>query len=525
MLFFAAAILYSSVHVLGVAGLSPAPAHEPVGVSTAPSEIVLTAADVMPVTSSGASAPAPRVSSPATRVPSASPVSITLSAPVEGVPVDSSDLASCGAVGGRAGSKSRTGDFRAEACLVQLSEASVSQLSRFGASLTDDTAADVDFATALGERGSAGQTADWWATLPASRQSALLAAMPGVVGNLEGIPYTVRDVANRLTLNTTINQLELDQTRAQAGLVSFGDAGRRLTMLQQVSIALQRGREGDDSPRQLVSLDTVFPGRAAVSVGDLDTATNVSFMVPGMLYTVSNQITFWADRAADLHSEQELYSSTLATRTSAPSTSADVAWMGYRTPDLTNVLSLTLARAGATHLEDTVNGLDAARQTDMPRVNIIAHSYGSTAATIALSNHTIHVDSLTLLGSPGSVVPRAGDLAVSPGGVYAAAAALDPVAGSGIFGVDPGSTSFGATLLNVAGGTDPFTEQHLAATLTHNTYFMPGTESIRNLALIGIGHGALAGGRTPEPQSPEVATSPSLAYVRPQDVYREALTA
>ncbi|RKR74694.1 alpha/beta hydrolase [Frondihabitans australicus] len=482
----------------------------------APSAIVDTVADFTSTAGDSVAAPAGDSQASGADV-------ITLSAPVQGVPHHSSDLAGCAALDGRASSSTRTGDFRPAACLSQLSEASASQLKRFGASLHDDAAEDVDFATVIGEKGSAQATANWWSTLTTTRRQQLIDTMPGVVGNLEGVPYTVRDVANRLTLTTTINDLELEQTRAQFGLVSFGDEARRLTMLQQVSIALQRGREGDDATRQLVSLDTVFPGRAAVSVGDLDTADNVSLMVPGMLYTVSNQITYWTDRAADLHSEQELYSNALASQTNRPTTSATVAWMGYRTPDLTNVLSLTLARAGAVHLEDTVRGLDAERQADLPRVNVIAHSYGSTTATIALSSGKIHVDSLTVLGSPGSVVPRADDLAVTRGSVYAAAAALDPVAGSGVFGVDPGGTSFGATLLNVAGGTDPFTEQHLAATFTHNTYFMPGSESIRNLALIGIGQGSLAGGRAPAPSAPAGSSEPSLAYVRPQDVYRESL--
>lgn len=515
MLFFAAAILYSSVHLLGAAGTVVAPAHEPTTTGHTHTVTVAVGADVTPESASQAP------SAPATTLTP----DITLQAPVEGAPVHSSTLVACGATHGRYPGGSATASIHADDCLVQLAEASTSQLDRFGASLHDDTAADVDFATVLSEDGTPAQVSDWWSTLGPSRQNALVRAMPGVVGNLEGVPYSTRDTANRLTLQRAIHEITHVQTLAKVGLASFGGDARRLTMLQQISLALQRGREGDDTRRQLISLDTVFPGRAAVSVGDLDTADNVTLMVPGMLYTVSNQITFWTDRAADLHSEQDFYSNALATSTSAPTTSATVAWMGYRTPGLTNFMTLDLARAGAVHLEDTVEGLDAARRGDAPRVNIIAHSYGSTTATIALSDHTIHVDSLTVLGSPGSVVPRASDLAVDKGGVYAAAAALDPVAGSGFFGVDPGSTAFGATLLDVAGGTDPFTEQSLSPTFVHNSYFWPGTESVHNLALIGIGHGALAGGRVPDPNAPEQATSPSLAFVRPQDISRELQSA
>jgi hypothetical protein len=315
--------------------------------------------------------------------------------------------------------------------------------------------------------------------------------------------------------------LERRDSRPEPGLTLFGSGNPRLTMLQQVDLALDKGREQNVSVRQLVSLDTVFPGKAAISVGDLDTARNVSVMVPGMLYTVSNQITFWTDRASALQSSQTFWSNNLATATSAPTSSAVVAWMGYRTPGLTNVLSLDLAKVGAVHLEDAVRGIDAVRSENEPRVTVIAHSYGSTAATIALSSHTIHVDDLVVLGSPGSVVPDAARLEVTSGNVYAAAAPLDPVAGSRVFGADPGATGFGATLLDVGSATDPFTEQRLTGTLSHNGYFVPGSQSMRNLALIGIGRGDLTGGHVPDPTIPHLVSAPSLAYVRPQDVYRD----
>jgi hypothetical protein len=486
VLFFAAAILYSSVHLLGVAGASTLP-------GTAVVHEVAATSDVTP----------------------------RLQAPDEGVPVSASALAGCGAEGDRASRATREGRFDAATCLQELGAAPAGRLLAFSASLTQDDGQDVDFATHLSERGSASATRAWWRGLPDSTRATLVAAMPGVVGNLEGVPYAVRDEANRSVLSETLSTIQHRDARASAGLTGFGGETARLTMLQQVALALTPGRGGDDTGRQLVSLDTVFPGRAAISVGDLDTASNVSVMVPGMLYTVSNQIAYWTDHAAALHSEQGFWTSALATTTSRPESSAVVAWMGYRTPDLTNVASLDLARAGAVHLEETVAGLDAVRDRDRPRLTILAHSYGSTTATIALSSGRMRADALVALGSPGSVVKTAADLDVTRGSVYAAAAALDPVAGLGFFGKDPGASLFGSTLLSVAASTDPFTEQHLTGTWTHNNYFDPGSRSMRNLALIGIGRGDLAGGRPPQPDVPQVVSSPSLALVRPQDVYRD----
>lgn len=507
MLLVVAAILYSSVHVLGVAGSPAVPVHQ--AVSDAPPVTVslvsaVRRAEVLPQRSTA----------------------VELSAPVEGVPESSTDLSSCGAVDGTASAATTSGDIRASACLSQLADVEPAVLGRFARSFDSDDSSAVTFATALGERGSATATSVWWHDLTAARQTELVADLPSVVGNLEGVPYDTRDLANRLTLSSTVAHLRGEVDAQGSGFLGASADSRRLVMLQQVEIALDRGREGDDAKRSLLSLDTVFPGKAAVAVGDVDTADNVTMMVPGMLYTVSNQITWWTDRAADLHSAQDFWSSTLATdATASAATNATIAWMGYRTPDLTNVLGLSLAEAGAVHLEDAVQGLTAARAGSEPHVTLIAHSYGSTTASIALTSGKIHVDSFVALGSPGSVVAKAGDLAVTRGQVYAAAAALDPVAGSGFFGADPGSTLYGATLLDVAGGTDPFTEQSLSAVLTHNRYFTPGSQSMRNLALIGTGHGDLAEGRQPIPGGPQPTDQPTLALVRPQDVNRESLGA
>ncbi|GAA4670488.1 alpha/beta hydrolase [Frondihabitans cladoniiphilus] len=522
MLFFAAAFLYSVFHLFGVTGPSVAPAHT-VHESRSVSLSSVLLVDGVPLRHASAG--------DATSI-------VILDAPVEGDPVTPS-LTACAATPGHplvaASATTAVDGPRASiadptACLAALAAAPSRQVRRFAATFDVSTGADVSFATVLGENTSAPIVSAWWARLPLERRTVLTGALPGVVGNLEGLPYSARDLANRVTLTTTIAQVQSDLdsderagARSSGRKANAGDDTRRLTMLQQISEALRPGSEGDTSPRSLLSLDTVFPGRAAVAVGDVDTAQSVSYMIPGMLYTVSNQIGFWTDRAAALHAEQTFWANDLATPTSPALTTATVAWMGYRTPDLTNVLDLRLAQAGATHLEDAVEGLDAVRASSPPRLNLIAHSYGSTTATIALSSGTIHADSLTVLGSPGSVVPKASDLAVTTGDVYAAAAPLDPVAGSAFFGADPGASGFGATLLSVAGGTDPYTHEHLTGTISHNGYFVPGSQSMRNLALIGIGHASVAGGRLPGPDAPVEVAGPNLSYVRPQDVNRGAL--
>jgi hypothetical protein len=80
---------------------------------------------------------------------------------------------------------------------------------------------------------------------------------------------------------------------------------------------------------------------------------------------------------------------------------------------------------------------------------------------------------------------------VRNGNVYVGEAAWDPVPNSAWFGSDPGSPSYGAMRMSVGGGVDAITKELLAPSFGHNEYFGPGTESMRNMALIGIGHGEL----------------------------------
>jgi hypothetical protein len=399
-------------------------------------------------------------------------------------------------------------------CLDALATASEDELDEFARSTDasgDDTAALVD---AVASVRTAAEIASWWGGLAPSRQLALVSRVPGLVGNLEGVPYTTRDQANRSFLVGA--RAALDERRGTAD--ERGDDDARSAMLGQVAAAVG-GRAAGDADRHLVALDTVLPGRAAVSVGDLDTADDVSVLVPGMFFTVGSQLVDWTDTAGELYDEQRSWTYLLA-RADGDGLDqvAVVAWLGYRTPDLTNVYGLDLARAGADRLGDAITGLDATRASSPARVTVVAHSYGSTTATLALSSGAVSVDSLVLLGSPGSVVPSASMLDVAGDDVYAAAGSFDPVAGSGYFGADPGTAGFGAVLLHTGGGADGYTGRALAAARGHNSYLVPGTETLRSTALVGLGRGDLVDGEPGDPR-PVAPEAPDLSLVRPQELY------
>jgi pimeloyl-ACP methyl ester carboxylesterase len=162
--------------------------------------------------------------------------------------------------------------------------------------------------------------------------------------------------------------------------------------------------------------------------------------------------------------------------------------MGYQTPDLTNIGSLDLAYQARDALSSSVEAMQQQRAGNLPYTTIIAHSYGSTAALMALTQYDFSVNALVLVGTPGSAAQSAKDLHVKNTNVWVGAAAWDPVPASAFFGSDPSSPSYGAHTMGVGGGTDVITDKSLGQSIGHNEYFDPGTESIRNMALVSIGH-------------------------------------
>lgn len=359
-------------------------------------------------------------------------------------------------------------------------------------------------ATAQDDPPTAAEVARWWAALDGDLRGRLVTYAPSVVGNLDGVPYAVRDAANRAALAT--------------GLADDASGGARAAMLGQVRRSLVQVPGAPD--RYLITLDTRGTGRAAIAIGDLDTAADVTVVVPGMFFSVTGQMPDFTSTADDLYSEQ----ATLAgVAEPAPGSGvAVVAWMGYRTPDLTNILSLGLAKTGAERLERTVDGLRQIRGDEQPRVNIVAHSYGSTAALMALSSGRMRADSLTVLGSPGSDVRSAEQLAVPSDQVFVGRAHSDPIADSGYFGTDPGSHGFGSTVLDLDGGVDAqAADDVFRRPVGHNDYLKPGTASLHDVALVAVGRGDLVreqlrrgeggGDGTPAP-------SPDMYLVRPQDL-------
>lgn len=325
-----------------------------------------------------------------------------------------------------------------------------------------------------------------WSTLSEPVRNDLITGAPRLIGNLDGVPFAARNRANAIELRRTIAD-----TRHRLK----GELGKGVRLQLQRELATLEGvRRAVTTPpghakRSLVILDIGRTTRAAIAIGDLSTARYVSYLVPGMYFSVDQQVQDWASTADELHEEQQrwLRRSFGCRACSTTIGVATVAWIGYQTPGLLDVGGLQLAKEGAGYLEHALEGVRALRVGDEPYLTVIAHSYGSTAALMALERHSVHVDALALLGSPGSDAQSARDLDVTPGNVFVAQAGLDPVVHTAFFGSDPGSPSYGATPIGVTGAIDPFGARPLSASTGHNGYFKPGSECMRNLALIGIG--------------------------------------
>ncbi|WP_282819430.1 alpha/beta hydrolase [Curtobacterium flaccumfaciens] len=131
---------------------------------------------------------------------------------------------------------------------------------------------------------------------------------------------------------------------------------------------------------------------AAVVIGDLDTASNVTVNVPGATSAVDSMdekvraangllATAWKQRRSESF--------------------AVVSWIGYRAPGAVEVPSQARATAGGANLASFLDGIHDSRGSAPRSLTVLGHSYGSTTAAEALAQTRYRVDSLVTYGSVG----------------------------------------------------------------------------------------------------------------------------
>ncbi|MFS4504738.1 alpha/beta hydrolase [Clavibacter sp. Sh2141] len=326
-------------------------------------------------------------------------------------------------------------------------EAGFAQLDRYAALTSSQAQRMIDAHPALALQvmdASPERVVRWWAAKDRRQQRALIRSSPELIGDLDGVDYASRDAANRRQLRAEMRT----ERAAVAARADDVDARNRLAALTAIHDALHPKAPaggGTAPPRTLVSLTHRDPPLAAIAVGDLDTARQVTFTVPGM-GTYTDDMQLWTETAQNVFDAQATVG--------APAAHAVVAWIGYRTPP--PGVDATLgdhAERGAPLLASEIAGLHAARAGgDLASVSVIAHSYGSTMAADALAARDLGVYSFVMLGSAGveDSIDDARDLHARH--VYAGEAVDDDEAVWGrLSRQDPRAPGFGATVISVDG--------------------------------------------------------------------------
>lgn len=340
----------------------------------------------------------------------------------------------------------------------------------------------------------ADRVAELWSRLSHTTRRQLTKSAPEIVGNLEGIPYSDRDVANvsRLRALHAETQSAIDSSRLDPRLLGRADVLR--TLLERfAALTLLLDQFGDgkglraDPPQFLINLDSDAQGPplASIAVGDLDTAANATWFVPGMNSSVL-EAEDYLRLTVNLHERHP--------------DNAVVLFLNYRSPGLLGVLAESRAIDGSVRLGDMLDGYHATReQREMPaRLNVVGHSYGTAVVTLALSASDRNVDSVSLVASAG--IPDGIDarsLHVDPAHVYVTLAPSDSTArlGQAISErQDPTAASWGAVVFG-SDGEILLDGTKLDAVQGHNAiggnenddryrYFGPSSESLVNIRAI-----------------------------------------
>lgn len=316
-------------------------------------------------------------------------------------------------------------------------------------------------------------TAEWWARLGQSidpktgtvtlgaGQLLIIDALPGIIGNLNGVTATARDTANRKRLITEQERIN-DQLARTPEFLRTG-TGRSIsnpnwTELQTQQRALAGIKEalrnsGGTDNAILLGFDlTQGSPKAQVSAGNPDTAQNVTYAVSGMLITPQSGLNDWAANANNLKRQQH--------RISKRESFAVVAWINYDPPIVATVNSGDAARNGADRFVTDLQGFNAVREGLGNRtpdtLNVLGHSYGTTVTSNALAAADLDVASFTMLGSAGieKEIQNTGELHVPAGQVYASEAKADSLARWGRFQrQDPRMESFDAKVFSSEAAT------------------------------------------------------------------------
>ncbi|MEV5443982.1 alpha/beta hydrolase [Streptomyces sp. NPDC052644] len=308
--------------------------------------------------------------------------------------------------------------------------------------------------------------AAFFASLRPAQRNRLAERHPLLVGNLDGVPVRLRYQANRHTLRRALAAERARVADRRLSAEGRGEAARRGHRFSSLL----------SGARQILAFDPSGKGRVAEVFGDLERAERVSVVVPGV---DTHLLTFekTARRyTAPYGMAESLYA---AQRAAEPRVrTAVIAWADYTAPTGVGMDAMTgkLAAEGSLRLASLTRALPGSS-----RVSLFCHSYGSVVCGLAARRLPPRVADIAVAGSPGMRAETAAALGTRAR-VWAMRDADDWIAdvphldvGGLGHGADPVAPEFGARLLSADGAAG------------HGGYFVPGTESLRNFAEIGVG--------------------------------------
>ncbi|GAB48895.1 alpha/beta hydrolase [Mobilicoccus pelagius] len=331
--------------------------------------------------------------------------------------------------------------------------------------------------------------AAWWAAMTEQEREDVLLSDPVFVGGADGLPLAVRHRANLRVLDDEIERRRSaghrPGTGADGGIPWIGGIGTAGTTGGtdagddvDAEELLQRERDSSDL-RGLLKLRAVLdpqtatddwaddriredldrittpvahrwcylldasshPLRAAVLLGDLDTADRVVLHVPGATTSLDLRLLREMAWMSNLRAEAGRYVGAVRV--------AVLDWIGYQTPqDIavrrplgdSGVPLLLPGQAADPHyaqeaVPDLVRCAEGLRTVCLPgtRLTGSGHSYGGSVLGLGLAATGVF-DAAAVAGCPGLFTTDVATLHVPEGEVYAAAAPGDLVALLGVFG-------------------------------------------------------------------------------------------
>ena len=360
----------------------------------------------------------------------------------------------------------------------------------------------------------------WWTSLTPEERQRLIAEHPEQIGNTNGVPVSARSAANIAVLTQ-----DLDRVRDVAGRcgvsadavvrdpAKYGLTATDITRYQNADQTKQRlDHDAGTDPRHpnpafLFAYNPLAfggKGRAAIAIGNPDTARNTAVIVPGTSSSVKGG---WLHDGHD--DSLNLYQQANLADPNDPT--AVLAWMGYDAPNDfqdPRIATPMLARTGGQALAQDVNGLWVTHLGGGEHVTVLGHSYGSTTVADAFAQDGMHANDVVLVGCPGTdVAQNAASFHLDGGHVYVGDASTDPVGMIGesdglskeLFGDDLGGQLLGT---DPGLGTDPAADGYGSVRFRaevpgsdginahdHSHYYYPGSEALHSMADITSGHG------------------------------------